>query len=398
MSNQAIVIIGGGHAAAQLCASLIDGKYAHPIHLVSEDIELPYHRPPLSKAFIKSLEAVPQLLKPAAWFEQAGIQLHLGQSVKAIHRGQQSIELASGSVLHYATLVIATGTRARTLPALQGLDNVFSLRTVRDAQNIRKHIHESQNVALLGGGFIGLEIAATAAALGKQVQVFESAPRLLMRSSSEPFSDYILQTHRNAGIQVHLNAQVTEFKIENRRLTGVQCKHPEHAGDAAPSKLYATDCLLLGIGATPNIEIAQDAGLECLNGISVNASLKTTDPAIYAIGDCANFVGSGCGAGHSFRLESVQNANDQAKFVAQVILGLKPTDAVYGAIPWFWSEQGSMRLQMTGLYRSNLKTVRKDIGEGSFTLMHYDGEQLVCAESVNAAADHLAARKLIQTL
>jgi 3-phenylpropionate/trans-cinnamate dioxygenase ferredoxin reductase component len=398
MSTQAVVIIGGGHASAQLCASLVDGKYAHPIHLVTADTELPYHRPPLSKAFIKTLDAVPQLLKPANWYEQAGIHLHLGETAKTIHRGQQSIELASGKILHYGTLIIATGTSARTLAALHGLNNVFSLRTVQDAQNIRKQIHASQNVALLGGGFIGLEIAATAAALGKQVQVFESAPRLLMRSSSEPFSDYILQTHRKAGIHVHLNAQVTDFKIEHHRLTGIECKHPEHAGDSAPSRLYATDCLLLGIGATPNIELAQNAGLECQNGISVNTSLKTSDSAIFAMGDCANFVGAGSGTGQSFRLESVQNANDQAKFVAQVILGLKPSDAHYSAIPWFWSEQGSMRLQMTGLYRSNLRTVRKDIGEGSFTLMHYDQEQLVCAESVNAAADHLAARKLIQTL
>jgi 3-phenylpropionate/trans-cinnamate dioxygenase ferredoxin reductase component len=391
-----IVIVGGGHAAAQLCIALIDAKCNHPIHLVCAEATLPYHRPPLSKAFVKSFDTTIQYHRAPIWFNEVGIHVHLLDPAVEISRKQKCVTLQSGKVLEYATLILATGTRPRTLEGwVNSLKNVYYLRTLSDAEHIRQAVHSASHITLLGGGFIGLELAATARQLGKEVHVFEMASRLLARACSAELSNHILDVHRAAGMHIELNAQAknhnegqSAFEIDKQRLKTIRINGTQHA----------TEILLLGVGAVPETELANAAGLLCNNGIVVGSDLRTSDEAIFAIGDCANFPTTS--ASGFMRLESVQNANDQAKFVAHLIANDSngsPSQA-YCATPWFWSEQGSMRLQMAGIYRSDLSTVKTSFNPSSFTLRHFEGERLVSVESVNASADYMSARKQINIL
>ncbi|MET0544275.1 MAG: FAD-dependent oxidoreductase [Variovorax sp.] len=385
-----IVIIGGGHAAAQLCAGLAEVGEGARVHLVCEEPCEPYHRPPLSKAFLKSIDEVPQPHKAGAWYAEAGITLHLGDAATAIDRAGRTVTLRSGAVLAYEHLVLATGTRARRLPGLpDGLDNVAMLRAVEEAHRLRSRLAAAQDVTVLGGGFIGLEVAATARALGKTVRVLESAPRLLGRAVSPELSAHVLATHRAAGIDIMLNARVDGFDIEGTHLAALDV-----GGARQP-----IDLLLLGIGAVPETALAQAAGIDCADGIVVDAHMRTSDARVLAIGDCTRFPDRR--ADRPLRLESVQNANDQARTATATLTGTpKPHDV----LPWFWSEQGGMRLQMAGLMPAEgtpgLATVRRP-GPGAanpnaFSLFHYVDGRLVCVESVNAPVDHMMSRKLLE--
>lgn len=379
----AIVIVGGGHAAAQLCAALAEAGEGARVHLVCEEPVLPYQRPPLSKSFLKDSAEAPQLHRDAAWFETRECQLHLHDRVVAVDRLAKTATLASGEVLHYGKLVLATGTRARKVPALDApLANVRTLRTVADAQALRALLQRDGRgeLLVLGGGFIGLEVAATARQLGWTVQVLEAAPRLLARAASPELSAQVLQHHLDLGTHVEMGTAVGEFETDGTRLLALH----------ANGRRRPVEQLLLGIGAIPEVELAHAAGLEVGNGIRVDARMVTSDPDILAIGDCTSFELHG----QHVRLESVQNANDQAKVAAATLLG-KP--AAYQPVPWFWSEQGGMRLQMVGLWRDGLKCVRRSGANAtSFSLFHYDGDRLVAVESVNAPVDHMWSRKLLE--
>lgn len=379
-----IVVIGGGHAAAQLCAGLAEAGQGARVHLVCDEAELPYQRPPLSKAFLKTEQEALQLLRAETWFATAGITLHRGDAAVAIDRAQRSVRLRSGTVLGYEQLVLATGARVRSVPALAhaSLANVAALRSAADAQRLRGQLHAAAAVTVLGGGFIGLEIAATARALGKQVTVLEAAPRLLLRSVSAELAEHALQTHRAAGIDIRLGVAVGEFEQQGDRLEALQVDGVRET----------VELLVLGIGAVPEHALATDAGLTCGNGIEVDACLRTSDPAILAIGDCASFPDSR--GGKRLRLESVQNANDQARTAVATLLGRSEP---YTALPWFWSEQGGLRLQMAGLMPAGGERFRRHgATPASFSILHYVGEQLVCVESANAPLDHMAARKLLE--
>jgi 3-phenylpropionate/trans-cinnamate dioxygenase ferredoxin reductase subunit len=294
-------------------------------------------------------------------------------------------------VLPYAQLVLATGTRARRLPQLPaGLANVAVLRDAADAERLRGLLAGAKSLTVLGGGFIGLEVAATARAQGLDVQVIEVAPRLLGRSTSAELSAHVLATHRAAGIQIDLGAALGDFEHDGQRLQALTIN-----GVRQP-----VDLLLLGIGAEAEDSLARAADLHCENGIVVDAALRTSDPAILAIGDVARFPVSTRWApgGGLLRLESVQNATDQARAAALTLQGQSP---VYGALPWFWSEQGSLRLQMAGLLPAagtpGLTSHRRPgANDNSFSLLHYLGAQLVCVESVNAPMDHVMSRKLME--
>jgi 3-phenylpropionate/trans-cinnamate dioxygenase ferredoxin reductase component len=382
-----IVIIGGGHAAAQLCAGLEAAGQGARVHLVCEEAELPYQRPPLSKSFLKNAQETLQAHRAEAWFEQAGISVHRADPALAIDRARRSVRLRSGAELDYAHLVLATGARGRHMPHLpDGLGNVSVLRSAADAQRLRSLFDAAQHLTVLGGGFIGLEVAATARALGKQVTLLESAPRLLMRSVSPELAEHVLNTHRDSGIDVRLGVSVGGFEIEAGRLAALKVD-----GQSEPVEL-----MLLSIGAVPEHSLASDAGLDCGNGpsqgIVVDAWLRTSDPAILAIGDCALFPEHG--SGRRLRLESVQNANDQARTALATMLG---RDEPYRALPWFWSEQGSLRLQMAGLMPPDGERHRRPgATPASFSILHYVGQRLVCVESVNAPMEHMAARKLLE--
>lgn len=384
-----IVIIGGGHAAAQLCAGLAEAGQGARVHLVCEEPCEPYHRPPLSKAFLKSIDEVPQPHKTSDWYREAGITLHLGDAATAIDREAHTVTLRSGAVLPYERLVLATGTRARRLPGLpDGLDNVAMLRAVDEAHSLRARLAAANDVTVLGGGFIGLEVAATARALGKTVRVIESASRLLGRAVSPELSAHVLATHRAAGIDFVFNARVDGFAIDGTHLVEL------NVNDTA----QPIDLLLLAIGAVPETTLAKAARLDCADGIVVDAHMQTSDPALLAIGDCTRFTDRR--ADRPLRLESVQNANDQARTATATLTGApKPHDV----LPWFWSEQGALRLQMAGLMPAEgtpgLTSVRRP-GPGAnanaFSLFHYVDGQLVCVESVNAPLDHMMSRKLLE--
>ena len=390
-----IVIIGGGHAGAQLCGALAEAGLGPQVHLVCAEPELPYQRPPLSKGFLKSPAEGPQAHRGEAWYKTAGITLHLGDAAVAIDRAGQTVTLQSGTTLAYRQLVLATGARARQLPGLPaGLANVAALRQLTDATALRERLGQAASLTVLGGGFIGLEVAATARALGLAVRVIEAQPRLLSRSVSADLAEHILATHRAAGIEFHLGAKLGAMAHDGQRLIAL----------TVDGQRLNVDLLLLGIGAEPDHGLAAQAGLALDNGILVDAAMRSSDPAILAIGDVANFPAApawapaGASSNHRLRLESVQNANDQARTAAATLQGKA---AAYAALPWFWSEQGSLRLQMAGLMPSAAEPGvarhrRPGATPASFSVLHYRGEQLVCVESVNAPMDHMLSRKLLE--
>ena len=384
MQPDAIVVIGGGHAGAQLCAGLAAAGLGPRVHLVCEEPVLPYQRPPLSKAFLKSADEGLQAHRAEAWFAEQGITLHRADPAQAIDRAARHVSLRSGTQLTYAWLVLATGTRARHLPRLDTtLDNVHVVRTAADATRLREHWPGMRRLTVLGGGFIGLEVAATARALGKDVQVLESAPRLLQRSVSPELATHVLDTHRAAGIDLRLGVAVGEFRADGHRLVSL----------GAGGERIEVDALLLGIGAVPEHALASAAGLVCDNGIVVDEHMRTSDPSILAAGDCTNFPEPS--SGQRRRLESVQNASDQAKAAVATITGAAQP---YRALPWFWSEQGGMRLQMAGLMPADGERHRRPgAAPQSFSILHYAAGRLRCVESVNAPMDHMAARKLLET-
>ncbi|APW40039.1 hypothetical protein RD110_24895 [Rhodoferax koreense] len=387
-----IVIVGGGHAAAQLCASLVDGQFSGQMTLVSSEAHVPYHRPPLSKALVKDEVAVLPALRAAAFYEEAGITLRLSTTVTAIDRAAKTLALqdANGKPLEdlaYDHLVLATGAGPRLLPGVPlGAPGVFYLRTFDDALALRAALPAVQRALVLGGGFIGLELAATLHGLGKQVTVLEAAPRLLARTLSPEMATHLLQAHRDNGLDLRLSQSVQEVlwdARENGRFIGVQL----------PGETLLADVLLVGIGAEPSTALAVAAGLTCDDGVVVDTALVTSDPAISAIGDCASF--------HyalwqqPVRLESVQNANEQARAVAARLCG-QPARA-YASMPWFWSDQGDLRLQVTGLWRPEYQSSRQPgTKPGSLSVLHSENGELRAIESLNSPVDHMAARKVLQ--
>lgn len=385
MNNEPIVIVGAGHAAMALSASLADAGQGQRVKLVSDEHELPYQRPPLSKAFLKKADVAAQVLRDAAWFAAAGIELILGEAALSINREARTVTLRSGRSLAYGQLVLATGTRARRMPGWPAAANVHVLRSAQDARALRDGWAASRSVTIVGGGFIGLEVAATCAALGKPVTVLEAGPRLMGRAVSEALSAHALQVHRASGVQVQLQATVGEPEFSQDRLLRLAGQSGVHDADVE------VDLLLLAIGAEPNAELAEAAGLVCDKGIVVDAHMRTSDPQILALGDCAQFpLGPA-----RLRLESIQNAQDQARVAASTLLG---GSASYQPVPWFWSEQGGMRLQMVGLLGAGpAETFRREGAQpGAFSLFHYQQGLLRCVESVNAPADYMMARKLLE--
>jgi 3-phenylpropionate/trans-cinnamate dioxygenase ferredoxin reductase subunit len=385
MTTSNIVIVGGGHAAAQLCISLVDAGCNSQISLISEEAVLPYQRPPLSKSFLKNPAETVQLLRGESWYREHGIRLMLGSQVVAIDRASKGVELADGSRLDYNQLVLATGARARSFPGIPpGTVNAFGLRGMDDAQLLQTMMAEPQDILVLGGGFIGLEFAATAAAKSHRVVLLESAPRLMARAVSPQLSEYALQVHRSLGIEIHLQALSGLPVIERQRFVGLDIN----------GKFMKFSGVLSAVGAMPNQEIASHCGLICDNGVLVDEQMRTSDPSILAIGDCARFALSNKPwLPKTVRLESIQNANDQAKTAASTLMGQTQP---YHSLPWFWSEQGPARFQMAGLLPSMISKTEVVQGSspGAQSWYHFDGDgELACVESVNFPADHMKAKK-----
>ncbi|MDE2361511.1 MAG: FAD-dependent oxidoreductase [Hyphomicrobiales bacterium] len=379
-----IVIVGAGHAGVQAAASLRDEGFAGPIVLVSEDRHAPYQRPPLSKAYMKGEATADSLvLRGHAWYPEKQVDLMLGERVVEIDRAAKSVKLASGRSLDYAHVVLATGAEPRPAP-FSGMElaGVLLLRDLEDAEKLKQRLANAGHVVVVGAGFIGLEFAATAASKGCDVQVVEVAPRVMGRAVSKAISDFYAEAHRTFGVHLHLGVGVSALEGEDGRVRSVRL---------ADGRTLPADIVLVGIGILANERLAASAGLSVDNGIVVDAAMTSSDPDISAIGDCA--AHPNVFAGRRIRLESVQNATDQARVVARKLAG-KP--AHYDALPWFWSDQGDLKLQIAGLIEGcDQFVLRGEPSTRSFSVFGFSAGRLRVVESVNRPADHMIARRLI---
>jgi len=385
MSNgNGVVIVGAGHGGVQLAASLREEGFAEKIILLGDEKDIPYQRPPLSKAYMK--RETPEdgvLLRGPDFYAQKSIDLRLGERAVAIEAAGRVLQLASGARIPYDKLVLATGGLQRRLP-IEGadLDGVFSLRTIAEARLLREWLESAQDVVIIGAGFIGLEFAAVAAAKGRNVQVIELAARPMARVVTPQTSAFFADAHKGFGVHLNFGTSAAAIRGEGGRVRQVVL---------TDGRVLPADLVLIGIGLAPSVELAKSIGLECPNGVVVDHKLATGDPHIHAIGDIAlhlNLYG-----GHAVRLESVQNATDQARTVAKHIAG-KP--AQYDAVPWFWSDQGDLKLQMVGFLDACDEIVlRGSYEERAFSLFGFRQGHLMGVESVNKGGDHMLARRLI---
>jgi len=383
MLNQTVVIVGAGHAGAELAHALRKEGFEGRVVLACDEPHFPYQKPPLSKDYLKGGGGEPLLLKAEALYEKMGIELKLGARVAEIDRDNRSVRFEDGESLGYDHLVLATGARNRR-PPVPGLDDpaVMELRGLDHCRTILSRTPELEHVAVVGAGFIGLEMAAFLREKGKVVDVVEMADRVMARAVSETVSDWFLALHLRMGTKVHLNTGVT----------GVRHEGAGAFVDLSDGGSLKAGAVLLAAGVVPNVEIARQAGLEVADGIVVDEMLLTADPAISAIGDCAFFPSAYTGG--SVRLESVQNANDQARAVARRLTG---NPAPYKNLPWFWSNQGPARLQIAGLSTGYDETVLRGLpADDKFSVFLYRQGRLVAVESVNAPGDHMAARRIIE--
>jgi 3-phenylpropionate/trans-cinnamate dioxygenase ferredoxin reductase subunit len=382
--NNGVVIIGAGHGGVQAAASLREEGYDGRITLVGDEAELPYHKPPLSKTFIKDPAARPQILRAEAFYSGAAIDLLLGESVESLDPAGRRLRLASGGSLAFDKAILATGSRPRALPVEGGpLAGILSLRSIADARAIRALAGEVEDVVILGGGFIGLEIAATLAAGGRRrVTVVEAQQRLLARAVAPAVSAHVAERLATSGVRLLMQTTVSRIEGEMGHVSAVLTS----AGERIPARM-----LIVGIGVVPNAELAVAAGLATANGISVDAQMRTSAPDILAIGDAAGYRHWFTGA--DVRLESVQNATDQAKLAARTVTGHAES---YSAVPWFWSDIGDMKLQMVGLTGgSDRQLVSGEPAENKFSVFHYSGDRLIGIESVNRPADHMLGRRMV---
>lgn len=378
------MIIGAGQGGYQVAASLREYGYQEPITIIGDEPQLPYQRPPLSKAYLLGdTTAERLLLRPQTYYEKHAIEVLTDNRVAAIDRQASKVTLASGTAIAYDHLVLATGARNRKLP-VEGadLDGVMYLRTMAEADAMKARFAAANTIVIAGAGFIGLELAAVASKFGKKVYVVEALARVMSRAVTPAMSEFFANAHAAFGVDLLLNARMHSIQGANGHVAGVTL---------SDGRTYPADLVLVGIGIEPVAELAADCGLPVSNGISVNARLETADPKVSAIGDCASFPDKWTGT--VLRLELVQNAVDQGRCVARRITG-QPAD--YGAVPWFWSDQRDLKLQMVGLTGGCDRTaIRGNPADRAFSVFCFKGEKLLGIEFVNRAADHMFGRRLL---
>lgn len=384
MTEAPIIIIGTGQGGFQAAASLRQDGYEGPITMIGDEPGLPYQRPPLSKDYMKTGEAGRLALRPVSFFERSDITLIEGRAVVRIDRDRNVVVDDTGVTHPYAHLILATGTH-NFVPPVENIDlpGVYGLRTLADAERLRAELGTMQHAIVIGGGFIGLEFAAVARAAGIEVTLIEMADRLMARAVSPEISAHFRKAHEAHGVTLHFGAQVSAVIAgPDGRAAGVQL---------ADGTSLEGDCVLIAAGVRPNVELASEAGLEVANGVVVDAFLLTSDPDISALGDCASFPDP-FGPGH-IRLESVQAATDHARAISKRLTGGSVTP--YAHVPWFWSNQGDLKLQIAGFARECDASVLRDGGDGKLTVYRFGKGLLQAVETVNSAADHMAARKLL---
>ena len=384
MADAGIVVVGGGQAGGEGAFALREGGYAGPVTIVGDEPHVPYERPPLSKGLlIGESEAAETYLRDRAAYDDRDIALKLDVAVCAIDRTGKGLELSDGSALAYDKLLLATGARVRRLD-LPGADlaGVFYLRDIADSLAIREALVPGAKLVVIGGGYIGLEVAASARKRGCEATIVEVADRIMNRVVAPEMSAHFAAVHTAAGVDIRTETAPASIEGGDRVRELV-------LGDG--SRL-AADVVVIGVGVVPNIEIAESAGLDIANGIRVDEFTRTSDQQIFAAGDVTNHFNPLLG--RSLRLESWQNAQNQAIAAAQVMLG---GEQAHAEIPWFWSDQYDINLQMVGAPESWDQVVRREGGEDDrFTLFYMAGEKLAAANTVNNARDIRPARQLIE--
>lgn len=384
MTLSTILIAGAGQAGYQTAASLRQEGYDGGIVLIGDEPGLPYQRPPLSKAYLQGkLTSAALRFRQSEWYAQQRIE-HLEARIEGIDRAQQALRLGDGTRLPYDHLVLALGARNRVPPVPgMALEGVLGLRTLADADALAARLAQARRVVVVGAGFIGLEFAAAAVARGVEVDVLEIGTRPMARALSPTMSAAFDAAHRGWGVRLHYGQGLHSVLGAEGRATGVSTTGGQE---------IEADFVVCAIGVLPNVELAAQAGLAVDNGVRVNALLQTDDPAISAIGDLVSFPSPW--AAQPIRLESVQNAVEQARAVAARLAG-KPA-APYAALPWFWSDQGELKLQIAGLSAGfDTCIVTGDAAARQFSVLCFHAGRLIAVESCNRPADHMAARKLL---
>jgi 3-phenylpropionate/trans-cinnamate dioxygenase ferredoxin reductase subunit len=377
-----VLILGAGQAAAQLAISLRQDGYGGPIRMVGDESYAPYQRPPLSKAYLKEKASIETLLLRAEhYWADHQVALELGVPAKAVDLARKHVTLGDGRSFSYDTLVFATGTRARDLP-LPGikLDGVFSLRKIDDVRRLRPALDDARRVVIIGAGYIGLEVAAVLRQENRGATVVEAEARVMKRVAGEDVSAYFDKLHRSRGVDIRLGARLAAIEGE-QRASGVALT----SGEKIPA-----DLVLVATGARANDDLAVAAGLSCEDGVLVDEFARVA-PDVYAIGDCARFVSHRYG--RKIRLECVQNAVDQAKAAAASIIG-KPVS--YDPVPWFWSDQYEIKLQITGLLDGYdaCETIGNP-AEGKFSVEYKKGGKLIAVDAINDGRAHMLGRRRI---
>ncbi len=377
------IIIGAGQAGAQTATSLRQFGYDLPITMIGDEPDFPYQRPPLSKGYLAGSTSASELgLKPEAFWSAQNIDVQLGQSVEQIDRDNKKVRLSDDSWLGYSDLILATGARPRALPVPGAdLDNIFVLRTLADADALKDAFGQNKNLVIIGGGYVGLECAATAIKAGMNVTLLEAEPRLLARVAGAQLSDFFAEVHRKAGVDIRLDERAIAFAGTDA-VRSVMLQNGEE---------LEADLVLVGIGVIANEQLAAACGLTCDNGIVVDDLCRTSDPHIYAIGDVSrhpNQIFS-----QNLRLESVHNAIEQGKTAASSIAGRpKP----YNQAPWFWSDQYDLKLQMVGLSSGHDQAVvRGNMSKRAFAIFYLKKDVMIACDAVNAPAEYMGSRLMI---
>jgi len=379
-----IVIVGAGHGGGTVAALLRQNGYLGPITLIGEEPHPPYQRPPLSKGWLKGeVDQDGLLLRPLDWYDEADIRLRTSSRVVRLDRAAKRLTLSTDEVVAYDTLILATGARARRL-ALPGSDlkGFLELRTLEDAEAIKAWFRPGFRLAIIGGGYVGLEVAASARLLGADVDLLEREDRLLARVAGPVLSEFFQGVHEGHGVRFHFGAQVEGFDGLDGQVSGVRL---------AGAPTLSCDAVLVGIGAVPNDDLAREAGLACDNGVVVDGQARTSDPDIYAIGDMTRRPMPLYD--RSLRLESVPNALEQARQAAAAICG-KPEPKP--ETPWFWSDQYDLKLQIAGLpFDVDQVVVRGEPASRSFAVFHLSQGRVQAVEAVNAAPEFMVGRQLL---
>ncbi len=379
-----IVIVGAGQAAASFITRHVTLGSEQPVLLIGEEADPPYQRPPLSKKYLLGdLERERLFIRPLEWYADQHIKLRFDTRIEAIDRNGRQVVTADGEPIEYDNLLLCTGSSARTLPGESGgtLIGVFTLRSMVDIDNISPKFQAGRKLLIIGGGYIGLEAAAVGRQLGLEVTLLEVADRILQRVAAAATSSYFRDLHIGHGVDLRESVRMTKLLDQDGTVRGAELESGE---------IIDADLVLIGIGSSPNTAIAQAANLDCDNGIRVNEICQTSDPSIYAAGDCTNFSRNG----QHIRLESVQNAAEQGDLVARVLAGEAVT---YTALPWFWSDQYDCKLQIAGLNQGyNQTVIRPGANDSSLSVWYYRDQELLAIDAMNEPKSYAFGRKIIE--